>query len=78
MSRGSLLKFNDFNRITPHKEYKSEMQERDINISPNSAVITESESMIIKGEETKKGGGGGDSRAKKSFPQDHASPKFAK
>jgi hypothetical protein len=54
------------------------MQERDINISPNSAVITESESMIIKGEETKKGGGGGDSRAKRSFPQDHASPKFAK
>jgi hypothetical protein len=52
------------------------MQERDINISPNSAVITESESMI-KGEETKKGGGG-NTRAKKSFPQDHASPKFAK
>jgi hypothetical protein len=53
------------------------MQERDINISPNSAVITESESMI-KGEETKKGGGGGNTRAKRSFPQDHASPKFAK
>jgi hypothetical protein len=53
------------------------LQERDINISPNSAVITESEKMI-KGEETKKGGGGGNSRAKKSFPQDYASPKFAK
>ena len=41
------------------------MNERDINISPYAAVITESESMIKGEEETKKGE---NTAAKKSYP----------
>jgi hypothetical protein len=43
------------------------MNERDINISPNAAVITESESMIKGDEETKKGLDN-NTGSKKSYP----------
>lgn len=78
ISRGSLLKLNDFIRKTQvKKEYNSEMQvvtDRDINISPNAAVITESEGMIKGAEERKKGE---IPSTKSSFPLNFPSPKFA-